>query len=113
MSCRDNDSAIRPLDHLPEAQVAILAALDPHGKPSLPLIVDITGVGSKEIDGHMEELHSAGLVKLHAEPEPITMQPAASLTERGRTLIRGRIPNSTHRQARAMGFPFRREGHPR
>lgn len=103
----------RPLDHLPVEQVAILAALDPYERASLPLLVDITGVRVDDIDGHLEELRSLGLVHLHTEPEPVTTQMAISLTGQGRALIRRRIPNPTHRLGRALAFPFRREGEDR
>lgn len=110
MSYQDNEAGVQMLDQLPEAQVAVLAALEPHERASLPLIVDVTGISLSEMDGHIEELQSAGLVELQTEPERSTMQMSAGLTQQGRTLIRRRIPNPTHRSARALGFPFRTEG---
>lgn len=100
----------RTLDYLPVDQLAILAALDPYERASLPLLVDITGIRVDDVDGHLEELRNLGLVQLHKEPEPLTMRMAVSLTGHGRALIRTRIPNSSHRLGRAMGFPFKTEG---
>lgn len=97
-------------DHLPEAQVAILAALEPHERASLPLIADATGLIPTDLEGGIEDLRSAGLLELQTEASSSTMQMSASLTEQGRALIRNRLPNPTSRLAKALGFPSGREG---
>lgn len=106
----DDGTAMEVLDQLPEAQVAILAALQPHERVSLPLIVDVTGVSSEEIDGHLAELQNLGLVELQTEPERSTMQMSASLTQQGRTLVRHRLPTPASRLAKVLGFPSARGG---
>ena len=103
-------SGVEILDQLPEAQVAVLAALEPHERASLPLIVDVTGISPDEIGGHLEELQSSGLVCLQTEASSSTMQMSSHLTQKGRTLIKNGLPKPTSRLAKALGFPSGRRG---